>query len=265
MVHFVNSYVSHPAPSILPESELYGPEPYDIHWAFPVNLDVLSTDDIFLTPFIPRLHADAYWEQVGPHPELFKYYTFLNPTLPHLLTCLERRFRANPEFILFAIIDRTRSDAARPQLGGRLAGVMGFFSASRADLGAEIAHVLAFPEWQGTGVAARAAALLTRFCLQLPTESPPGLGLRRVYWIAHSDNKPSISLAKRLGMKQEALFRWHRVLPQELRGSTSRKGDPMGDKGGRDSVILAICWDDWETEGKEHIQALVEKPLKLKD
>ncbi|OCH84489.1 acyl-CoA N-acyltransferase [Obba rivulosa] len=262
---FVNSCIPPSVSRILPESELYGPDPYDVNWAFPINLDVLSTDEVFLTPFVPRLHADAYWEQVGRHPEFFKYYPFLHPTLPGFLAFLETRFRQNPEYIMFAIVDRTRADAARPQLRGRLAGVMGFFSASRADLSVEIAHVLVFPEWRGTGVGARAAALLTRFCLQLPTASPPGLGLRRVQWVADSDNKPSIGLARRLGMTEEAHLRWHRVLPEGLPGKAPREGDAHPSGNSRDSVILSICCDEWEEGGRDNMQALIEKPLKIRN
>ncbi|OCH84488.1 acyl-CoA N-acyltransferase [Obba rivulosa] len=263
-VNFVNSYAPRPLPDALPEAQLYGPEPYDINWAFPLDLNTLSTDEIFLTPFIPRLHAGAYWEQAGPHPEFFKHYLILNATLPAFLAFLETHVRKKPESIQFAILDRRRADGARPQLGGQLAGVLGLWDVSAADLSAEIAHVLVFPEWQGTGVGARAAALLARFCLQLPTASPPGLGLRRVQWVAHSDNKPSIGLARRLGMTHEAHLRWQKVLPEGLHGRTPRAGDARLSRDSRDSVILSVCCDEWEEGGREDMQALIEKPLKFK-
>ncbi|EMD31201.1 hypothetical protein CERSUDRAFT_120058 [Gelatoporia subvermispora B] len=166
---------------------------------------------------------------------------------------------------MFALIDRTCIDPERPALGGRLAGMMGFFNASPVDLSAEIAHVLVFPEWQGTGIGARAAALLTRLCLALPSANPPGLGLRRVQWVAHVDNAPSRGLATRLGMKHEALLRWHRVIPEGRPGRESREGDPRPSRVSRDSVILAMCCDDWEEGQRDHVQGLIDKPLKLKN
>ncbi|OCH91868.1 acyl-CoA N-acyltransferase [Obba rivulosa] len=214
-----------------------------------------------LTPFVLRLHADAYWEHVGLRPKLFQYYSFLNATLPGFLTYLETSFRRNPEWILFAIIGRRSQDTTQPELDGRLAGVIGAWNASAKDLSAEIAHIVVFPKWQGTGVGARAAVLLTRFCLQLPDATPLGLGMRRVQWVVHPDNRASIGLVKKLGMKQEGFFRWCRVLPDGWAGNKPRQGDPLEYRDGRNTVYLAICWDDWEQGGRESAQALIEKPL----
>ncbi|OCH84487.1 hypothetical protein OBBRIDRAFT_808208 [Obba rivulosa] len=44
------SYAPRPPLEALSEAELHGSEPYDINWAFPLDLSVLSMDEIFLTP-----------------------------------------------------------------------------------------------------------------------------------------------------------------------------------------------------------------------
>ncbi|KAI0922350.1 hypothetical protein AcV7_005903 [Taiwanofungus camphoratus] len=259
---FLNLYkppvVSTPAAD---DPSLYGPDPYDINFAFPVHLESLETARVRLTPFIPAVHAAAYWEHVAPHNlALFRYYPWFHTSLPEVLAYVET-VRANPEYILFAVIDKTRPDPARPELGGSFAGVMGLMAASPVQLRAEVAFVLIFKAFQRTHVASNAVGVLMRYCLELPSASPPGLGLRRVQWCAHPGNAASIRLATRMGLKQEALLQWLWVLPEALseEGRKPREGDPHAPRAGRDSVMLAIYWEDWEAGGREHVQAVIDR------
>ena len=57
---FVNAY-STPTPTPLRENDLYGPDPYDINFNFPVHVESLETERVRLTPFIPKVHTDAVW------------------------------------------------------------------------------------------------------------------------------------------------------------------------------------------------------------
>lgn len=95
------------------------------------------------------------------------------------------------------------------------------------------------------------------YALDLPENG--GLGLRRVQWLANKLNNPSVGLAKRLGFQMEGILRWARVLrPSEAAGSNGcpeRKGDPRPGHKGRDSALLAVCWDDWENGGREKVDA----------
>ena len=56
---YVNNYTQ-PAgtgnpwiPRILPDAELYGPDPYDINFAFPLHAETLQSDRLKLVPFVP--------------------------------------------------------------------------------------------------------------------------------------------------------------------------------------------------------------------
>lgn len=77
-------------------------------------------------------------------------------------------------------------------------------------------------------------------------------------------NSRSIKLAERLGMKLEAVLRWDRVLPASRiefarKEALLREGDPRGNKPGRDTARLAICWDDWCQGGKEKVEQVMQR------
>lgn len=264
---FVNNYTPPAGPNlpILPESEMYGPDPYDVNFAFPLHLGSLESERVRLTPFIPAIHAGAYWEGIEPHlTEIFRYFPITMPaTLAEFLSYIEKYYRSNPEFIMFAIIDKTRRDETRPELGGSVAGVIALLRASVAQLMAEIGYVVILPDFQRTHVASNAVGILLEYCLQLPTASPPGLGLRRVHWTVHPDNTASKRLAQRLGFKHEGVLRWTWVLPQSRssEGNPPREGDSYAPRGGLDTVYMGHCWDDWENGGREMTQRAIDRQM----
>ena len=61
---YVNNYVQSPPAPPLSESELYGPTPYDINFAYPLYEETLRSDGLKLVPFVPRVHAATYWAHV---------------------------------------------------------------------------------------------------------------------------------------------------------------------------------------------------------
>jgi len=267
---FVNLCTPRPAnsPSATAEADLdttlYGPSPYDINFAFPLLPPSLEGTHVRLTPFIPRVHGKTYWAAIEPvSGELFRYFGVAFLTMADNLAYLEKFYRENPEFILFAIIDKTRSagrpsgdivdDATSSDSAGSLAGVIGLLRASPDQLKAEIGYAIVFPAFQRTHVATHAVGLLLRYCLDLPSATPPGLGLRRVQWSSHSENIASIRVAEKMGFKREGLIRWMWAVNGE--GQRSREGDPKEDKRGCHTVILAMCWDDWEEGGRDHVHA----------
>ncbi|KAJ8581967.1 hypothetical protein M405DRAFT_885485 [Rhizopogon salebrosus TDB-379] len=87
-----------------------------------------------------------------------------------------------------------------------------------------------------------------------------GLGLRRVQWQASELNTKSLGVAQKLGLKLEAILRWNRVLPASKasvsNGGKEREGDPRPGTVGRDTAMLAICWDDWENERARVLHAM---------
>jgi len=258
---FTNSYAIPVDPPVLPESELYGPNPYDINFVFPIHTQTLETERIKLTPFIPTIHGRAYWDVVHDKLHLFRYYPHIWPTYGAVLTFFER-IRRNPQQTLFSIIDKTgKPDPLHPAIdGGRFAGVIGLFAADSKNLSVEIAHVLVFPTFQRTHVSTNAVGVLMNYLLDLPMATPPGLGLRRVSWNANPGNLQSARLAEKMGLKFEGILKWHWVMEEELADygrPCEREGDPFSGNPGRDTRVLAIGWDDWESGGRETVQRLI--------
>ncbi|EPT05430.1 hypothetical protein FOMPIDRAFT_1034185 [Fomitopsis schrenkii] len=260
---FVNNYTPQEhSPHPDPEVVLASKEPYDINFSYPLHLDTLACATVRLTPFIPSLHARQLWEHIGPQARnVFRYYPFCPDTLAYFLSVVEM-LRKEPDDCVFAVYDRTRSPTGDNSAAGDgvLAGVMALIHSSKVQKVTEFGLVLIFPAFQRTHVARTAAGLLLRYCLQTPSASPPGLGLRRVSWSAHPRNKPSIGLAKRVGFKEEGVLRWTFSLPdaeEQKREGNEVKRD--GDEGwGRDSVFLSICWDDWDQGGRAAVERLLQ-------
>ncbi|KAH9989526.1 acyl-CoA N-acyltransferase [Russula vinacea] len=254
IMSFTNSYKEDDTP--LP-SGYYGPDPYDINWMMPLYDDTLESDRIKLTPFIPSLYARGYADQVKAHPDLHRWFPFKLSTLDEILTQVETFMRRYPTGILFAIIDKPRGNA--------FAGVIGLLNSSPVNLTTEMAWVVVFPEFRRSYVTSNAIGLLLNYCLELPSSTTPGrprgLGFRRVQWTAHSDNKPSLAAAKRMGFKEEGEVRWSWVLPEgaEGNGIPLRDGDPMSPRPGRHNIVFSFCADDWESGGREHVRRLMDR------
>jgi RimJ/RimL family protein N-acetyltransferase len=200
---YINSY------KLAVQAELhgyYGPDPYDINWAFPLHENTLKSERMILTPFRPSIHIDELWKQVETHPALQHWLPFEIATKDRLLATIETRLRRDPGAILFAImahhhanptggrgggssssssssagIPPLRPDAdagqahrpskASPEPTTAMAGVIALIKASPANLSAEIGWVIVFPAFQRTHVASNAVALLLRYCLELPSDS----------------------------------------------------------------------------------------------
>ncbi|KAH9027377.1 hypothetical protein EDB85DRAFT_2134030 [Lactarius pseudohatsudake] len=237
---YINSYEKPERPASL--IWVFWPEPYDINWAFPLYEETLESERVKLTPFIPSLHAQEYAAQ--------RWFPFDLSSLDLLLTEVEVRVRRNPSWILFAIIDKAR--------GGAMAGVIGLINASPENLSAEIAWVLVFPAFQRTYVTSNAIGIMLQYTFELPEPGSGvrrGLGFRRVQWTAHSANKPSSAAAT------QGVLHWTWVLHEgaEGHGIPLRVGDPLSPRPGRHSVLFALCADDWENGGREHVQRLINR------
>ncbi|KAI0067608.1 acyl-CoA N-acyltransferase [Artomyces pyxidatus] len=245
---FTNSY----KPSAVNSGfrDYYGPDPYDVNFVFPLHLETLETTRVKLTPFIPAIYAQAYLDQVNAAPALQRWLPFDHHSLDELLPFVETFVRANSECVVFAIIDKP---------SGKFAGIIGLIYTSDANLRTEIGWVVVFPTFQRTYVASNAIGALLRYCLELPTASPPGLGLRRVQWTANVRNEPSVKAAQRMGFKMEGVMKWTIVLSEEKEGYKAREGDPLIAKPGRDSAMLAIYGEDWENGMKEHVQKMIDR------
>ena len=170
--------------------------------------------------------------------------------------------------ILYAIIDKTRSPPtsnppnATPS-SADFAGTIGYLHGSATNLSVEIGFIIVLPPFQRTHITTNAVGLLLRYALDLHTASPPGIGLRRVQWQTSEQNDASIRVAERMGFKREARLRWDRVFVSGQgkvgNGEEIREGDPRPGTLGRHTIMLAICWDDWENGWRENISRLMDR------
>ena len=131
--------------------------------------------------------------------------------------------------------------------------MIGLLNASPATAACEIGFVTIFPPFQRSYVSTHAIGLLLHYLLDLPRDG--GLGLRRVVWQTHSENERSRYAAERMGFRFEGVNRWVRGLGREKAGEKVEELDEErgkeeweGIRGqvGRHSMVLSVCWDDWE-------------------
>ena len=228
-------------------------DPYDINWPFPLPT-ALETKRVQLVPFIPSLHAQLFIDAVKDHLQMFRYMPWALQD-PHEFQWFVEWLRADSTSILFCIIDKTTPDTSRPELGGSVAGLIGLYATSAQNLTTEIGPVIVAPAFQHTHVSSNATGIIMHYALDLTSGS---LGMRRVQWKANTMNVASVKVAQRMGFTYEGILRWAFVLPEGREGKRSREGDPLSGQG-RDSVLLAICWDDWENSVRKKVDQLMDK------
>ena len=64
-----------------------------------------------------------------------------------------------------------------------------------------------------------------------------------------------------MGLKEEGVLRWTWVLREsaEGHGIPLRGGDQLSSRPGRHSTLFALCADDWENGGRDHVQRLIDR------
>ncbi|KAF8260135.1 hypothetical protein EI94DRAFT_1749461 [Lactarius quietus] len=219
---YTNSYKEPEKPTLLPG--YFGPDPYDINWAFPLYEEALESERVKLTPFIPSVHAYEYAAQVNAQPDLYQWYPFELSSLDQILTEVE--LRARPwEIGWVAIFPCVPPHIRHLERRGHL-----------------LRYALELPS---------------------PDTGRGGLGFRRVQWTAHTGNKPSHATARRMGLKEECVIRWSHVMFEgaESYGLALRKGDPLSERPGRHIVVLSLCADEWEDGGREHVEREMKRGL----
>lgn len=212
----------------------------------------LENDRVKLVPFFLDIHGDELVSSLKHSPQLFDYIPY-GPfkNIEEFRAWHEFRIGHDPTTMLFAVYDKTKRN------GGSLAGYIGYLNASVQHLCVEVGHIVMLPAFQRTHVTSNAVGLLIHYALDMPSQG--GLGLRRVVWQAHALNDKSIKAANRLGFKLEGILRFDRIMSpgKPSNGNGERAEDPKVGWGGRDTVILGLCWDDWEAGGKEHLDAVM--------
>ena len=89
--------------------------------------------------------------------------------------------------------------------------------------------------FQRTGLNRHCKYLLLQFAFET-------LGMERVEFRADANNAPSIAAMKAIGCKVEGILRSH---------------IPMPNGGRRDSIVLSILKDEWESEVKEKLKQMI--------
>lgn len=249
---------SQPAQLKLTTEELYGPDPYDVNFCLPIDFNSLENERVKLSLFIPRLHAKIFYDTLIAHPELYRYIPFSVPkSLEELLHTFEVFFRRNTATAMLAIFDKSRPSEDFKE--GSFAGIFGFINTVPQNLSTEIGYIVILPSFQRSHVLSNAVGLLLHYCLNRPIDSPKGLGLRRVQWMANEHNAPSVKAAERMGFRHEGIIRWNWVLPQEKTGNKPREGDQFPANPGRNTAALSLCWDDWDSGTKEKVRAIMDR------
>lgn len=199
------------------------------------------------------MHGEAFHAATAAHPEIWTWVTF-GPftTTAGFLTAHESYIRSQPDRTLFAAFDTSRSEGSGAQ--ERLAGLIGLMNTSVDNLCTEVAFGFTLPPFQRTHVTTHAVGLLLSWCFD-------ELKLRRVQWQTNEGNERSWRAAMKVGFKKEGVKRWDRALPPGKGGQLTRDGDPRGDWLGRHTVLLAICWDDWEDE----VKSVVHERMNMRD
>ena len=225
--------------------------PYDLNSNIPIPPS-LETKRVKLVPFLPANHAEAFFAAYSAAPALECYLFTALPDFPSLLTVLEE-YRTKPDAIFFAILDKTKGTS----LEKSMAGLIGFVHCSPQNLEVEISPVITLPAFQRTFVSSNAVGLMLKYALDLPENG--GIGFRRVVWSANPGNLASVKTAKRMGFTQEGVKRWSWVLPLGKDGGKAPVDGKRGQGQGRDSVVLSMCWDDWEGGGREHVTKVINR------
>ncbi|KZP23901.1 hypothetical protein FIBSPDRAFT_857649 [Athelia psychrophila] len=133
----------------------------------------------------------------------------------------------------------------------KMAGLLSYSDASPANLSVEIG-IMTVPAFQRTHVTSNAVGLLMQYAF-----GP--LALRRVEWQCSTANTASVNAAKRLGFQLEGVKRWDRVYPKGKVGNGLSVGEGRGEGVGRDTAVLSVCWDDWESGVREKLQAVMDR------
>lgn len=181
--------------------------------------------------------------------ETFKYVPFPDiKTDEDFLNKVYNSIR-DSEDCLYAIYDKTKApESGSEQLDiDHYAGVVSLNSTNPVNAVTEIG-IIVFPSFQRAHVATNAVGLF--LCWTLDPPSGGGLGLRRVEWMTHSENKPSRKLAERMGLELEGIARWNRTVPEGKIGicaeALERRNGTNGELRGRHTAIYSMVWDEWE-------------------
>ncbi|KAJ6506200.1 acyl-CoA N-acyltransferase [Mycena vitilis] len=219
----------------------------NINWnfCFPIPGE-MKNERVKLVPFD---HSDAF--VAGADETMFTYVAITKASDLISLVIDKHRATSDPGTAFFAVLDLA---------SGEVAGLVNLHKTSPASLSAEIG-IMTLPRFQRTHVTSNAAGLLLHWVLDAPAEG--GLGLRRIVWTTNALNAVSVKTAERMGFRKEGVLRWHRTVPAAKaevgNGIALREGDPKPERVGGDTMILGLCWDDWEGGTRAAVDTVMQR------
>jgi len=263
------------------------PEEYDLNFG-PGHVRQLRSSKVELRPMIPSIHAKPLFEHIHDIPRMRNYFRMPQDRLEETLYWLDIPVRGNAAVMLFAIfVDPNALSAPPPHVPPRpehfhdptatnvtkhyiFAGGASFkldeVDATEGEIG-----IFLFPAYWGSVVAKHACSLVLQWAMELPSSSSTmsddvvpatttdGLGLRRVQWMTQIHNIASQKLSAKLGFKFEGVLRESVLTRQGQEGdSMGREGDPAWGRASRHAWISSVIWEDWESETREKIAAILQ-------
>lgn len=187
----------------------------------------------------------AFYKASLQYPEIYDWVP-VGPfsTAEEFLNYIDVYVQRDPALTVWVVYNKTSAGNTEDEIGG----LIGLLDTDPANLSTEVGFVFTLPPFQRTHVTTHAVGLLLAWCLD-------ELKLRRVQWQTNAQNEKSVRAAQKMGFIMEGIVRWQRVLPPEKRdtGSKPPNGDPKPEFYGRDSALLSVCWDDWESGVKEKV------------
>jgi RimJ/RimL family protein N-acetyltransferase len=162
--------------------------------------------------------------------------------------------RQKADWIFFAVLDLTKEVGNKPWGEGKLAGIISLLNTDADNHSTEIGCIIIGKEFQRTHVTTNAVGLLLQWCFSI-------LGMRRVQWQTNSRNEPSVATAKKMHFRDEGILRWQRVLPKEQTEVGEYVEGHAKEAPGRHTVMLSICWDDWDAGVKDIVAERMARTL----
>jgi len=207
-------------------------------------------------------HAPRFIELGGGGPEIWAHM-LAGPfdTVDYFKSIFANDVAPGPAVFHYAILDLTKPADDSGEEGGAFAGVLSYTDASPANLSLEIG-ILVLPPFQRTHVTSNAVGL--GVLQALTPKSEGGFGLTRVLWQTSTANKGSIKVAERMGFRLEGTLKYHRQFKDgKLNGKVGNgRPSPPGCSENdlwRDTLILSLCWDDWDENAREKVQAAMDR------
>ncbi|RZK42820.1 MAG: N-acetyltransferase [Pedobacter sp.] len=190
---------------------------------------ILEDNDILLRP-LQRDDFNHLLHFAKEEPELWKYSLVQANSEENLINYIDLSLdgRASEKEYPFIVFDKINNEYA---------GSTRFYDIQLTNQTLQLGYTWYGNKFQGTGLNKRCKFLLLEFAFEK-------LGIERVEFRADNDNKRSIAAMKSIGCQIEGI----------LRSNGKRENGSR-----RDSIVLSILKDEWQTNVKNTLLKKIEK------